>query len=69
MPGFVLHPEAYTDLDESGNTSQLTTWTLLTAFSKRFTKQSAPLLPFPTKVTLAPTSLLSRYDFNQCGTM
>ena len=39
MSKFVLHPEAYADLDESGNTLQLIISMRLIAFLMKFTKQ------------------------------
>jgi plasmid stabilization system protein ParE len=43
MPGFALHPAAYTDLDEIWEYIAADNLTLPTAFSKRFTRRSARL--------------------------
>jgi plasmid stabilization system protein ParE len=69
MPGFVLHPEAYTDLDEIWEYIATDNLDAADRVLEEIYQTVRSLVAFPTKVTLVPTSLPSRYGFNQCGTM
>ena len=69
MPGFVLHPEAYADLDEIWEYIAADNLDAADRVLDEIYQTLRSLVVFPAKVTPAPTSLQSRYGFNQCETM
>jgi hypothetical protein len=54
MSGYVLHPEAYNDLDGIWEFIAEDDWMLRTGCAKKSTKQSASSCLFPTRVIGAP---------------
>ncbi len=69
MPGFVLHPEAYAGLDEIWEYIAADNLDVADRVLDEIYQTLRSLVAFPRQGHTAPTSLQSRYGFNQCGTM
>jgi plasmid stabilization system protein ParE len=69
MSGFVLHPEAYADLDEIWEYIATDNLDAADRLLEEIYQTLRSIATFPPQGHTRPDLTTSRYGFNQCGTM